>query len=431
MLRPPDAPALLAVATVRGGGAEAEKGRPAEVRRRSPRCSGGALLGDVRRIRLDRLPPDDARELATRLLAQTSTRLADRAEAIAGEAAGHPLFIQELVRHAESHGGEATVALRLDDVLWSRVLELPAAARAVLELVAVARTPIAQEVVARATSIDLSSFHRCLSMLRVGNLVQTAGPRGGDAIHVYHDRIREALVAHLEPHVASATHRELALTLESSSQADPRRLAVHWRGAGDDERAASYTVRAAAEAEAAFAFDHAAELYATALSLMAPDHPSVRRLRVQQGDALANAGRGADAAAVYLAAAHDAPKMEALKLARRAADQYLRGGHVDAGLDTIRGVLRDMRMRYPGTPRRALASALLRRLQVRLRGLRYRERDAAEIRPETLGRIDLCLSIGSCLGVVDTVGGGDFSSRALLMARAGRRAAAARARAGR
>jgi len=63
---------------------------------------------------------------------------------------GPSLFIQELVRHAQQHGDRQAVPLLLDDVLWARVLELPPAARSVLELAAVAGTPIAHEVMARA-----------------------------------------------------------------------------------------------------------------------------------------------------------------------------------------------------------------------------------------------------------------------------------------
>jgi serine/threonine protein kinase len=416
VMRPPDAPALLVVATLRDGGTDAvADGQPAGGEPVAARLSR-FLVGDVRRIQVGPLPPGEASELAALLLQRESAAINDSAESIAAEARGHPLFIQELVRHAQQHGDRQAVPLLLDDVLWARVLELPPAARSVLELAAVAGTPIAHEVMARAVGTSLSTLHRNLAILRVGNLVQTTGPRGSDTIHVYHDRVREALVAHLDGSAAADAHRELALALEAEGRGDPRQLAVYWRGAGDRERAAGYTLRAAADAEAGFAFDHAARLYRTALELHPPDHPSVYDLHLKLAEALANAGRGAESALSYFATARGASKVEAVEYTRLAADQLLRSGHIDEGLDAIRQVLQTMRLGFPSTPRRALASIVLRRLQLRLRGLRFRERDATQVPPETLRRIELCLSIGTCLGIVDFIRGANFSSRALLLA---------------
>jgi len=416
VLRPPDAPALLAVATMRESGTDAvADGQPAGGESVAARLSR-FLVGDVRHIQVGPLPPGEASELAALLMQREAAAINDSAESIAAEARGHPLFIQELVRHAQQHGDRQAVPLLLDDVLWARVLELPPAARSVLELAAVAGTPIAHEVMARAVGTSLSTLHRNLAVLRVGNLVQTTGPRGSDTIHIYHDRVREALVAHLDSSAAADAHRELALALEAEGRGDPRLLAVYWRGAGDRERAAGYTLRAAADAEAGFAFDHAARLYRTALELHPPDHPSVYELHLKLAEALANAGRGADSAISYFAAARGAPQVEAVEYTRLAADQLLRSGHIDEGLDAIRQVLQTMRLGLPSTPRRALASIVMRRLQLRLRGLRFRERDATQVPPETLRRIELCLSIGTCLGIVDLIRGAQFSSRALLLA---------------
>lgn len=105
VLRPPDAPAVLVVATVREG----INASLLEIW--SPLAPG------LQRVRLGPLPPAEARELAAALLAQTGSAGTSAAEAIAAEAAGHPLFIDQLVRHLVP-GGEATASsLRLDDVL--------------------------------------------------------------------------------------------------------------------------------------------------------------------------------------------------------------------------------------------------------------------------------------------------------------------------
>ena len=118
----------------------------------------------------------------------------------------------------------------------------------------------------------------------------------------------------------------------------------------------------------------------------------------------------------YLEAAEGASPAETLELQRRAAEQLLRSGHVDEGLSVLRKVLDRIGMRLPSTPRGALLSFLLRRLQLRLRGLSFRERPATEIPPEDLTRIDVCWSVSIGLSLIDTIRGRDFQARHMLLA---------------
>ena len=83
---------------------------------------------------------------------------------------------------------------------------------------------------------------------------------------------------------------------------DPEALYEHYRGAGDRERASTQAALAARKAEAALAFDRAALFYRGALEL-APDSPARFEWREGLADALANAGRPAEAGDVYLEAA--------------------------------------------------------------------------------------------------------------------------------
>src|SRR5262249_39765379 len=147
-----------------------------------------------------------------------------------------------------------------------------------------------------------------------------------------------------------------------------------------------YAERAADRATATLALDAAAALYQEALETAAPERRQVVRRKL--ADALANAGRGPEAAAVYIAASEGAPRAEALELRRLAAEQLLRAGQIDAGLDVLAGVLDSIGARIPETPGRALRSLVLRRVELRLRGLDFEQRDTTQVSAEELTKID-------------------------------------------
>jgi eukaryotic-like serine/threonine-protein kinase len=435
VMRPPDAPQLLLVATMRTAlRSEAPLAPPSASSAASMTITGPVSLigepsvsplrvqqiehlfkGDVRSMHIEALPGADARALVTALLKSAGAEAGVSAAAVAEEAGGHPLFIDELVRLRLATAG-GLGPLRLEEALWARIERLDPEARHILELIVAAGAPLDQETAARAASVEFNDFAELVSLLRAENLARTSGARRSDAVEPYHDRIREAVLLHQTPASRSAQHGRLAVALEASGRADPEALAFHWRGAGKLEKAAEYAAQAAEQAARALAFDRAARLYHLSLDLRPLDGEPGSKLRAKLGDALANAGRGAEAAAVYLEAAMDATPTEALDLRRRAADQLLRSGHIDEAMDAFRSVLGAIGMSMPETPRSALASLLIRRAQVRLRGLRFTERDESEIPPEMLTRIDTCWSVAAGLGLVDTIVGRYFQARCLLLA---------------
>ena len=153
-----------------------------------------------------------------------------------------------------------------------------------------------------------------------------------------------------------------------------------------------------------------------ALELRPAEHASAHRLRVSLGDALANAGRGPEAARAYLAATAKAGAAERLDLLRRAATQFLFSGHFPEGIETLGTVLAAVGMRLPETPRAALATLLVGRARVRLRGLAYRERDPSQIPPDQLTRIDVADAATTGLGMVDSLRAAAFQARHFLWA---------------
>ncbi len=364
-------------------------------------------------LELGGLSLDEGRTLATRLLGP-QLGLVDPTR-IATEAAGHPLFVEELARHALT-GTVGTDRLHLDGALRSRIEQLEPRARRTAEFVALAGTPLAHEILARSTGSSVSELKQYVAVLRSASLVRTSGGRWGDAVEPYHDRIREAAVAELGSEQRREMHEALALAIEGTSTADPEALATHWKEAGRPAKAAEYAAAAGAQALKAFAFDRAARWYQQALSLLPQGTALHRDLRVWLGEALAGAGRGALAAAHFEAAALQASPIDALQLRRRAADQLLRSGRIDEGIALLRTVLAAMGIAMAEGPNATLASLLFYRVRLTLRGLRFSVREETEVDAELLRRIDALWSVAAGLSVVDVVRSADFHTRGLLLA---------------
>ncbi|HXU71231.1 MAG TPA: AAA family ATPase [Polyangia bacterium] len=405
--RPPGAPTMLLLATARQG-EDAPASRPPSL-----------LAAEAREVHLARLPPDEARALASELLSSTGGASELSAEVIAEEAGGHPLFIDELVRHALAARADRGAPLHLEDALWDRVRRLEGEAQRVLELVAVAGGPIVQQAAARAADVDFATFAGHAATLRAANLVRTTGQRPADLIEPYHDRVRATIESHRTATEVRRAHERIAIGLESIGRADPEALATHWQGAGENDKAAAYATQAAERAYKALAFDRAAQLYRQTLVMRPPGAADVATLQVRLGDALAQTGRGAESARAYLSAAERTSLIgpaDALELRRKAAEQLLRAGHVDDGLQAMAPVLAAVKLAVPESPRAALMSLLWQRAQLKLRGLKFKRRQASELQPALLARVDAAWSIAIGLGNVDTIRGADFATRHLRLA---------------
>jgi tetratricopeptide (TPR) repeat protein len=418
LLRPPDPPVLMLLCSYRREDAETSPclrtilGSSADV----------PVLRDRREIVVEPLTVGEGRALAVALIGQDDPPARAVAEMVAREAGGNPFFVYELVQYLKQGGDledsmlAASSELSLEAVLWRRVTHLPSEARELLEVVALAGRPLRQAVACRAAGQGADGFSS-LALLRANHLIRGTGPGMLDDVETYHDRIRETVVARLDAAGRARWHAGLARELEATGDADPEALAVHFEGAGSPEKAGSYSGRAADNAADSLAFARAAKLYRRALELRPADDAEGHRLRVRLGDALANAGRSYDAALAYRqAAAGAAAEPEQLDLQRRAAYQFLIGGHIDEGLAAFATILGRLGMPLPDTPRRALLRLLLSRARLRLRGLHFRERDASEIDPRRLELIDVSRSVAVGISVVDVIRGSDYQTRSLLLA---------------
>jgi hypothetical protein len=433
VMRSPPASILL-VATVRTERESAPArsgGPPASLPASRLNVGSSTMPGDVRVVHLD--PLDDAE---SRVLAETLIERAGRAEdghvpesaadAIAREAAGHPLFIDELVRHAwimeprapERTGGTRRRApIRLEDALWGRIQAAEDVDRRLLEVLAVARGPLAYDAAAAAVGLErASALDEVVARLRFERLVRTTRMRDRTAVETYHDRVRRAVLAHLET-PETEVHAHIAAALEDSGDTDLEALAEHHRGAGDLSRASAYAMRAADAAAEQLAFDRAARLYDWAMA-MCPEAATKEALR-SLANALGSGGRGPAAAEAYLRAAKlESEPDAALELRRLAAHHLLTTGHTREGMEVMHDVMSALDLRLAATPRRALLSLLGHRARLRLRGLRAgtRRRGGAGPSKRDLERVDACLTASAGLAHVDTLRGAELQSRGLLLA---------------
>ncbi|RMH38489.1 MAG: serine/threonine-protein kinase PknK [Deltaproteobacteria bacterium] len=374
-------------------------------------------------VQVPPLSPDDARALAA-ALAERGGGLPGAVDVagIARESGGSPFFVGELVRHMlEVRGGPAAAVfsgvergVSLRDVLGARLADLEDTHRRLLAAIAVAGEPIPQAVARRAAGVG-DSAAVALVELRNRHLVRTRGPRDDDAVETYHDRVREAVVGALSVTDRRALHRELALALERAG-ADAETLARHWAGAGERERAARLCVVAADAAAESLAFDRAAALLRRAIELRPLAGADGAALYDKLGTYLANAGRGAEASDAFLAATRGVDEQTAVDYRLRAAEQALRAGSIEQGMELLRGVMESIGDRLPRTRRGALFRLAQARLRLRLRGLDFEERPADQVDPVARRRLEIAWTAASALAMCDPVLGAYFQARHLVSA---------------
>lgn len=400
--RGPQAPRLLLLASVRAMTEVAEG--PLQLDSLT-----AALGSSVQHLWVPSLPPEDAHELARQLLDEPHDALA--LATVVEEAGGHPLFINELARHRRI--STAAAPLRLQDALRWRIARLEPGTRDLLELVSVAGGPIEHRTAMRAVTPDPQLFRRQVNILRSAHLMRSTGTREHDVIEPFHDRVRQSVLAGLEPAAQRAWHGKLAEALEELGDADPETLGRHWEGAGQHERAAQCFEEAAGLAVDALAFERAARLYRACLDRLPPDTPHAAALRLRLAQALDDAGQGVAAAEVYMEASTAAEPPQSLDLRRRAAELLLHSGHVERGLALMRPVLDALDLPFPEAPWQIRKELMGQQTRALLSRLRTRALGATDL--DTL-RVKACWSLAQGLALVDPVRGRVFAGRHLALA---------------
>ncbi len=363
-------------------------------------------------LSLEPMTEDEAQTLVGGLLPRDSTLTDQDRMQLTREAGGSPFVLEQLALHTGVTDRAMSQLPTFAAMFDARLGALRHDARGFLETLAICGRPMAPEDVCDACGIarDRQSL---VVMLRASRLIRSSGSSA--RVETYPDRIREVLAGRLTADAVRQIHARMVASLVARRSEDCEALFEHSRGAGDPESASTYAALAAEKASTALAFDRAASFYRHALAL-SPSSSDGHALREGLATALANAGRPAEAADAYLRAAAGAGHLRQVELQRRAAEQFLTGGHIDRGLDLLRGVLESVGLRFAGSPRTAMVRFLWRRARLAWRGLQFVSRRSEDIDADMLLRLDTCWAAATGLGLVDVMRAVDFIAQHLHMA---------------
>ena len=403
LLRPPASPPVLLLACLRTEEIAAKPFLSALLEKRTNTIA----------LPLSPLNDDEARTLVASVLPTNGFVSAADTIRIVREGEGSPFFLEQLAQYILAHRSDTpTEGPTLAEMIDVRLHDLAPGAREFLETLAICGRPMDSVLVRDACGLT-GDERPLVRILRSAHLIRSSG--SGDRIEMYHDRIREALTSRVDVHGTRRVHLQMIHALATRAIDDPEALFEHYRAAGEQQHASVQAAQAADKAARALAFDRAAEFYRHALT-HAPDKESHLAWREGLATALANAGRPADSAQAYLDAAAYADVSNRRELLRRGADQFLIGGHIDRGIGVMRTVLDAEGLSFPKSVRGAFVSLLVRRGQLRWRGLKFVERPGDAIALEDLSRIDTCWSVTTGIAMVDIVRALDFQTRHLLLA---------------
>lgn len=414
ILQPPDAPRMLLIGCYRSEEVESSQFLQAFF------SIQGALDKRFQYFEIDikGLSKLEAKQLAALLLGNDSS--VKQIEKIAQESEGNPFFIGEITKYLMQKNLPNRLAnenekMTLERVISAQIESLSAHQRKLLEVIAVAGQPVTHIVAKEASGLE--SYETLFSILRNSHLIRSTGKIVYQEIDTYHDKIRETILSQLEPALIKQYNRSLGQALEEAKEIDLERLAKHFRLAEEMDKAFNYTLRAVKQAEKSLAFERAVELYKQLLTLKVEIEPAqTREIQIGLANALANAGRGAQAAKVYLSAAANCNGVEQLKLQHKAAEQFLNAGHIKQGLEILNELLEKVGVKLLKSKLQLLLSIIIGRTKLWFRGIKYQQRSESEIAANELVRIDAIFIAIDSLVAINPLQAYDLQTKHLLLA---------------
>jgi class 3 adenylate cyclase len=233
-------------------------------------------------LSLEALSPEDSQVLAGSLL--RSDPASANSRHVAETAEGNPLFIEEMAASFAEASAAATQHLptTIRELVSARIDALPAAERRVL-LAAAAVGKIFWRGALETIDPGETGLTEALDSLEAHDLIRRESSswiEGDEQFMFKHVLIREVAYATLPRATRRERHAAVAAFLEASTGgagATATALAMHWREAGEPERALQYVLVAADQAGRGWAKEEAAALYKEALELLPPDDVERRR----------------------------------------------------------------------------------------------------------------------------------------------------------
>ncbi len=244
------------------------------------RPTWGGGLPAYTALPLEPLNADEGRDLAEHLLAGDG----DRAEAIAATAEGNPLFIEQLAATVAERPeqGSAVLPTTIRALLAARLDALPRPERSLLLDAAVGGRTFWRGALERMVE-ETEGLSELLAALETRDLIRrdrVSVIEGDQQFSFKHVLIRDVAYELLPRARRRDRHAQVASYLEEATSEvgeAAAALARHWRDAGESERAVTYFMAAAEEAERGWAKEHAAALYREALELVPEDDVGRRR----------------------------------------------------------------------------------------------------------------------------------------------------------
>jgi DNA-binding SARP family transcriptional activator len=186
------------------------------------------------------------------------------ADRLFAETEGNPLFVVEALRAGWS-GGPAPLSPRVQAVIESRLAQLSAPARALVDIAATIGRAFTVDLLASSTSASEADLVGGLDELWRRRIVADQGP---DAYDFTHDKIREVAYRGLSPPRRRHAHLLVARALEALPGPVSGEIAVHYDRAGDAGEAVTWYARAGEAALELYASRDALRFLERALELV-------------------------------------------------------------------------------------------------------------------------------------------------------------------
>lgn len=355
-----DAPHLLLVGTYRSDEAD---GSPFLQVWNRQRESDETPLSQLE-IRLECLSENDCIDLVVAIVGRDDDLVQRRAREMAQETGGNPFLLCELASCFDPDA-PAERPTQIDGIVERKLLQLPPAARVLLEIVSVSGQALTIEEAAHTAgqaAVPMSTMMR----MRVARLVRMVGDEGNLKVDTYHDRIRETVLREMPSSERKTWHVKLAEEIlaagkrqegdldgasakDSATRSRVFDLAYHFYE-GEDPRAFGCQLDAGDAAMRAFATADAIEYFSRAKRLLPSDAASDVKHRVHErlGTAYSKAGEFAKARELFEIALPLATTDIEAALAHDGLGLALqRSGDIDSALKSYDRALRKLGFRRP------------------------------------------------------------------------------------